>query len=63
MLNTNIDRSRKLEVLIDEKCRILNKTGTPKGTAIHLAKWMKEQIQKLVDIIGFNKSIEYSKLQ
>lgn len=38
--------TQQLEQLIDEKCRILNKTGTPKGSALHLANWMKGQLDK-----------------
>ena len=33
-------------MLIDEKCRILNKNGTPKSSALHLANWMKGQLDK-----------------
>ena len=33
-------------MLIDEKCRILNKTGTSKASALHLANWMKGQLDK-----------------
>nr|XP_036676838.1 uncharacterized protein LOC108016542 isoform X4 [Drosophila suzukii] len=36
----------QIELLIDEKCRILNKTGTPKSSALHLANWMKGQLDK-----------------
>lgn len=36
--------SRQFEEIIDEKCRILNKCGTSKGSAIHLAQWMKGQL-------------------
>lgn len=35
--------TRHIEDIIDEKCRILNKNGTPKGGALHLAQWMKGQ--------------------
>lgn len=35
--------TRHFEDIIDEKCRILNKNGTPKGGALHLAQWMKGQ--------------------
>lgn len=38
--------SEQIEKLIDEKCRILNKTGTPKSSALHLANWMKGQLDK-----------------
>lgn len=34
--------------MIDEKCRSLNKTGVPKGSALHLAQWMKGQLDKQV---------------
>lgn len=36
--------SKQIEEIIDEKCRFLNKTGTSKGSAIHLAQWMKGQL-------------------
>lgn len=35
--------TKHIEDIIDEKCRILNKNGTPKGGALHLAQWMKCQ--------------------
>lgn len=35
--------TKHIEDIIDEKCRILNKNGTPKGGALHLAHWMKCQ--------------------
>lgn len=35
--------TKNIEDIIDEKCRILNKNGTPKGGALHLAQWMKCQ--------------------
>ncbi|XP_050331724.1 serine-rich adhesin for platelets-like isoform X4 [Bactrocera neohumeralis] len=38
--------SEQIEMLIDEKCRILNKTGTSKSNALHLANWMKGQLDK-----------------
>ncbi|XP_067635413.1 uncharacterized protein PsGEF isoform X3 [Eurosta solidaginis] len=38
--------SDQIEMLIDEKCRILNKTGTSKSNALHLANWMKGQLDK-----------------
>ncbi|XP_073831447.1 protostome-specific GEF [Musca autumnalis] len=38
--------SEQIEKLIDEKCRILNKTGTSKSSALHLANWMKGQLDK-----------------
>ncbi|XP_037935633.1 uncharacterized protein LOC119669703 [Teleopsis dalmanni] len=38
--------SDQIDMLIDEKCRILNKTGTSKSNAIHLANWMKGQLDK-----------------
>lgn len=38
--------SEQIEMLIDEKCRILNKNGTPKSSALHLANWMKGQLDK-----------------
>lgn len=38
--------SKQLEELIDEKCRMLNKAGTSKGGALHLAQWMKGQLDK-----------------
>lgn len=38
--------SKQLEELIDEKCRLLNKAGTSKGGALHLAQWMKGQLDK-----------------
>ncbi|XP_075157528.1 protostome-specific GEF [Haematobia irritans] len=37
---------KQIEKLIDEKCRILNKTGTSKSSALHLANWMKGQLDK-----------------
>ncbi|XP_058054825.1 uncharacterized protein LOC131206324 [Anopheles bellator] len=40
--------SRQVEELIDEKCRKLNKTGVPQGSALHLAQWMKGQLDKQV---------------
>ncbi|KAJ6633205.1 hypothetical protein Bhyg_15502, partial [Pseudolycoriella hygida] len=37
--------SKQIEEIIDEKCRILNKTGTARGSAIHhLSLWMKGQL-------------------
>ncbi|XP_055538201.1 uncharacterized protein LOC129725873 isoform X1 [Wyeomyia smithii] len=39
---------RQVEELIDEKCRNMNKTGVPKGSALHLAQWMKGQLDKQV---------------
>lgn len=39
---------KQVEELIDEKCRSLNKTGVPKGSALHLAQWMKGQLDKQV---------------
>ncbi|XP_055595620.1 uncharacterized protein LOC129746143 isoform X2 [Uranotaenia lowii] len=40
---------RQVEELIDEKCRSLNKSGgVPKGSALHLAQWMKGQLDKQV---------------
>ncbi|XP_055855925.1 serine-rich adhesin for platelets isoform X2 [Episyrphus balteatus] len=38
--------AEQFEMLIDEKCRILNKTGTSKASALHLANWMKGQLDK-----------------
>ncbi|XP_037900483.1 uncharacterized protein LOC119644786 isoform X4 [Glossina fuscipes] len=38
--------SEQIEKLIDEKCRFLNKTGTAKSSALHLANWMKGQLDK-----------------
>lgn len=34
--------------MIDEKCRSLNKSGTCRGNAIHLAQWMKGQFDDSV---------------
>lgn len=39
---------KQVEEMIDEKCRNLNKTGVPKGSALHLAQWMKGQLDKQV---------------
>ncbi|XP_053676262.1 uncharacterized protein LOC128726473 [Anopheles nili] len=39
---------KQVEELIDEKCRKLNKTGVPQGSALHLAQWMKGQLDKQV---------------
>lgn len=39
---------KQVEEMIDEKCRSLNKTGVPKGSALHLAQWMKGQLDKQV---------------
>ncbi|XP_055390455.1 uncharacterized protein LOC129619296 isoform X2 [Condylostylus longicornis] len=41
-----INVAQHMETLIDEKCRILNKTGTSKASALHLANWMKGQLDK-----------------
>uniref|UniRef100_A0A182SZQ3 Uncharacterized protein n=1 Tax=Anopheles maculatus TaxID=74869 RepID=A0A182SZQ3_9DIPT len=38
---------KQVEELIDEKCRKLNKTGVPQGSALHLAQWMKGQLNKI----------------
>lgn len=48
--------SRQIEEIIDEKCRFLNKTGTSKGSAIHLAQWMKGQLdtEPVGNICNFN---------
>lgn len=40
--------SKQIEEIIDEKCRYLNKSGTSKGSAIHLAQWMKGQLDSQV---------------
>lgn len=42
----NRSSSEQIEKLIDEKCRILNKTGTARSSALHLANWMKGQLDK-----------------
>uniref|UniRef100_A0A182WAV6 DH domain-containing protein n=1 Tax=Anopheles minimus TaxID=112268 RepID=A0A182WAV6_9DIPT len=39
---------KQVEELIDEKCRKLNKTGVPQGSALHLAQWMKGQLNKQI---------------
>lgn len=39
---------KQVEELIDEQCRKLNKTGVPQGSALHLAQWMKGQLDKQV---------------
>ncbi|XP_053664906.1 uncharacterized protein LOC128714053 [Anopheles marshallii] len=39
---------KQVEELIDEKCRKLNKTGIPQGSALHLAQWMKGQLNKQI---------------
>ncbi|XP_058835219.1 uncharacterized protein LOC131692276 isoform X2 [Topomyia yanbarensis] len=39
---------KQVEEMIDEKCRSMNKTGVPKGSALHLAQWMKGQLDKQV---------------
>ncbi|XP_050092653.1 uncharacterized protein LOC126575807 [Anopheles aquasalis] len=39
---------KQVEELIDEQCRKLNKTGVPQGGALHLAQWMKGQLDKQV---------------
>lgn len=41
--------SRHVEDYIDEQCRILNKNGTPHGSALHLAQWMKGQFDDSVN--------------
>uniref|UniRef100_A0A336N172 CSON004268 protein n=1 Tax=Culicoides sonorensis TaxID=179676 RepID=A0A336N172_CULSO len=43
-LTSNV--SKQIEEFIDEKCRNLNKSGTSKGGALHLAQWMKFQLEK-----------------
>lgn len=40
--------SKHFEDIIDEKCRMLNKTGTSRGSALHLAQWMKGQLDDSV---------------
>ncbi|KAH8250483.1 hypothetical protein KR038_003447 [Drosophila bunnanda] len=45
-VGTGTGHVEQIELLIDEKCRILNKTGTPKSSALHLANWMKGQLDK-----------------
>ena len=47
---------RQIEEFIDEKCRNLNKTGVPKGSALHLAQWMKGQLDR--QIIELSDPIE-----
>ncbi|XP_037038214.1 uncharacterized protein LOC119075772 isoform X1 [Bradysia coprophila] len=43
--NKSTKVSKQVEEIIDEKCRILNKTGTARGSAIHhLSLWMKGQL-------------------
>lgn len=51
--------TKHIEDIIDEKCRILNKNGTPKGGTLHLAQWMKCQFdnqqqkhRNLINAIG-----------
>lgn len=39
---------KRVDELIDEKCRKLNKTGVPQGSALHLAQWMKGQLNKQI---------------
>lgn len=36
--------NKQLNELIDHKCRQLGKTKTSKGSAMHLAEWMKGQL-------------------
>uniref|UniRef100_A0A1B0C9I8 Putative guanine nucleotide exchange factor n=1 Tax=Lutzomyia longipalpis TaxID=7200 RepID=A0A1B0C9I8_LUTLO len=45
---TSLDASRQLEEFIDEKCRQMNKSGTPRGGALHLAQWMKGQLDQAI---------------
>lgn len=46
---TQPDKITKIDEMIDEKCRQLNKTGgTSKGGAYHLAKWMKGQLEEVL---------------
>ncbi|XP_059619688.1 uncharacterized protein LOC132263760 isoform X3 [Phlebotomus argentipes] len=46
--STSTDTSKQLEEFIDEKCRQMNKSGTPRGGALHLAQWMKGQLDQAI---------------
>uniref|UniRef100_A0A182PMR2 Uncharacterized protein n=1 Tax=Anopheles epiroticus TaxID=199890 RepID=A0A182PMR2_9DIPT len=49
MLQNRVSKvPKQVEELIDEKCRKLNKTGVPQGSALHLAQWMKGQLNKQI---------------
>lgn len=56
--NKSTKVSKQVEEIIDEKCRILNKTGTARGSAIHhLSLWMKGQLDCVVIIHIFHQLI------
>jgi hypothetical protein len=43
--NKSLENSqRHLDELIEHKCRQLGKSGASKGSALHLAQWMKGQL-------------------
>lgn len=46
--SSQIDKTKHLNEIIDEKCRTLDKAGTPRGSALHLAQWIKCQLDKQV---------------
>lgn len=60
--------TKQIEEFIDEKCRSLNKSGTSRGGALHLAQWMKCQLEKQVIclsskiFIPLNKYRQYKSL-
>lgn len=57
--------SRHFEEIIDEKCRMLNKSGTSRGSALHLAQWMKGQLDESVSShikINLKKDVLITKL-
>ncbi|GAB0094975.1 hypothetical protein DMENIID0001_103010 [Sergentomyia squamirostris] len=56
--NTTASDSSKylVEEFIDEKCRQLNKSGTSRGGAVHLALWMKGQLDQAKKIALQNQS-------
>lgn len=43
-MDVNQGSTKQLNELIDHKCRQLGKTKTSKGSAMHLAEWMKGQL-------------------